>query len=111
MQGEAGKDRYCLDHFLVVTRVLHMTASKRRRGASSRTAGEEDCIYLKAEDEVMRGHAELAFEFKMENREDSDGLTNHALVMLVPAGAAASIVSGVRDAVGDEALRNQAPLD
>lgn len=93
-----------------------MVSSKKKRGkkksTSKHTDGvEEDCIYLKAEDEVFRRHALVDFEFKMGNRQDSDGLSNYALVMVVPASAAAAIVAGVRDAVGEEAIQNQLALD
>jgi hypothetical protein len=114
-QAEDVRDRYKFDHFLVMTRVLHMASSKKQRGKRSKSKqpddAEEDCIYLKAEDEVFRRHALVDYEFKMSNRQDSDGLSNYALVMVVPASAAAAIVSGVREAVGEEAIRNQMALE
>lgn len=100
-----------MNQFLVLTRVLHMATNKKRRGKKSTEEEDVDCIYLKAEDEVFRRHAVVSYEFKMGNRQDSDGLSHYALVMLVPASATSAIISGVRDAVGDDALRNQLALE
>jgi hypothetical protein len=101
----------------VLTRVLHVVApktqgsKKKRMEVSGEEESEEECIYLKAEDEVLRRHASLAFEFRMENREEADGLASYALAMLLPKAAVPDVLAGVAEAVGDEALRNQLALD
>jgi uncharacterized lipoprotein YehR (DUF1307 family) len=113
-QEEGVRERYGLDHFLVLTRVLHVVAPKKQGSKKKKVeeSGEEaECIYLKAEDEVLRQHASAAFEFRMENREEAEGLASYALVMLLPKAAVPEVLSGVAEAVGDEALRNQQALD
>ncbi len=112
-QEEDVRERYGLDQFLVLTRVLRAVAPKKQGSKKKRAeeSGEEECIYLKAEDEVLRQHASLAFEFRMENREEADGLASYALVMLLPASAVPDVLTGVAEVVGDEALRNQLALD
>ena len=113
-QEEGIRDRYGLDHFLVLTRVLHVVAPKKKQGSKKKRleeGGDEECIYLKAEDEVLRRHASMSFSFRMENREEAEGLASFALVMLLPAAAVPDVLSGVAEAVGDEALRNQLALD
>ncbi len=97
----------------MLTRVLHVMAPKRQGSKKKKVeeSGEEECIYLKAEDEVLRRHASVAFSFRMENREEADGLASFALVMLLPATAMPHVLAGVAEAVGDEAMRNQQALD
>jgi hypothetical protein len=113
LQEDDVRERYRLDHFLVLTRVLHVAAPKKQSSKKKKAEESEDeeCIYLKAEDEVLRRHASLAFEFRMENREEADGIASYALVMLLPAAAVPDVLAGVGEAVGDEALRNQLALD
>jgi hypothetical protein len=74
-------------------------------------SGDDDCVYLKAEDAAMRAAADLQFEFPMPHREAAGGLASFGLVMVVSTRAADQIVRGTRELVGDAAVENQMALD
>jgi len=83
------------DNLVLLTKVL------REEGG---TSGSD--IYLKVEEEVYAGLSTLEFTFRL-NREADDGLEWFGKVIVISTKKVKQMISGVRDLVGDLAIRNQ----